>query len=42
MVAAEVQIRSFLTSTLNGDWWFNSRSGDFVWGEKAQVILKGS
>jgi len=39
-MVAEIQIRSFLTSTANGDWWFNSRSGDFVSGEKAQVILK--
>jgi len=28
MVVAEIQIRSFLTSTVNRDWWFNSRSGD--------------
>jgi len=40
MVVTELQIRSFLTSTVNEDWWFHSRFGEFVSGEKAQVILK--
>jgi hypothetical protein len=40
MVVAEIQIRSFLTSTVNGDWWFNSRSGDFFSDKKILVILK--
>jgi len=42
MVVAEIQIRSFLTSTVNEDWWFNSRSGDFVSGKKTQVSLKNA